>query len=110
MGRGPIFWDPHPRPVAETHCSPVVTPRNQEPTMSLPHADHKPDRDVQEIEVQQADEKNFERDLVSNDKDLMNEAFAAEDAEHNMGMLEAVRAYPMACFWAFIMAFTIVSG
>lgn len=78
--------------------------------MSLPHADHKPDRDVQEIEVQQADEKNFERDLVSNDKDLMNEAFAAEDAEHNMGMLEAVRAYPMACFWAFIMAFTIVSG
>lgn len=40
-----------------------------------------------------------------------NKAYAieAENAEHNMGVLEAVRAYPMATFWAFIMSFTIVS-
>jgi SP family general alpha glucoside:H+ symporter-like MFS transporter len=37
------------------------------------------------------------------------EAMEAEAAEHNMGLLEAVRAYPMACFWAFVMSFTIVS-
>ena len=36
-------------------------------------------------------------------------AFAAENAEHSMTVLEAARAYPMACFWAFIMSFCIVS-
>jgi SP family general alpha glucoside:H+ symporter-like MFS transporter len=36
------------------------------------------------------------------------DAVEAENAEHNMGVLEAVRAYPMASFWAFIMSFTIV--
>lgn len=35
-------------------------------------------------------------------------AIEAENAEHNMTVLEAVRAYPMASFWAFIMSFTIV--
>ncbi|KAF2968352.1 hypothetical protein GQX73_g5200 [Xylaria multiplex] len=35
-------------------------------------------------------------------------AVEAENAEHNMGVLEAVRAYPMATFWAFIMSFTII--
>lgn len=38
------------------------------------------------------------------------EAMEAEAAEHNMGLMEAVRAYPMACFWAFVMSFTIVSS
>lgn len=37
------------------------------------------------------------------------DAVEAENAEHNMTVLEAVRAYPMASFWAFIMSFTIVS-
>jgi hypothetical protein len=36
------------------------------------------------------------------------EAQAQETLEHNMTIREAVEAYPMACFWAFIMAFTIV--
>lgn len=35
-------------------------------------------------------------------------AMEAEDMEHNMGVLEAVRAYPMASFWAFVMSCTIV--
>ncbi|OXG99758.1 MFS transporter, SP family, general alpha glucoside:H+ symporter [Cryptococcus neoformans A1-35-8] len=34
-------------------------------------------------------------------------AMEAENAEHAMTVLEAVRAYPMACFWAFIMSFCI---
>jgi hypothetical protein len=37
------------------------------------------------------------------------DAVEAENAEHNMGVLEAIRAYPMASFWAFVMSFTIVS-
>ncbi|KEY74987.1 hypothetical protein S7711_01333 [Stachybotrys chartarum IBT 7711] len=35
-------------------------------------------------------------------------AIEAEAAEHNMGVLEAVKQYPMATFWAFVMSFTIV--
>jgi SP family general alpha glucoside:H+ symporter-like MFS transporter len=35
-------------------------------------------------------------------------AIEAENAEHDMGVLEAVRAYPMAALWAFVMSCTIV--
>jgi SP family general alpha glucoside:H+ symporter-like MFS transporter len=35
-------------------------------------------------------------------------AIAAENVEHSMTVIEAVKAYPMASFWAFIMSFTIV--
>lgn len=41
-------------------------------------------------------------------KDYKAGAVEAENAEHNMGVLEAVRAYPMASFWAFVMSFTII--
>lgn len=41
--------------------------------------------------------------------DYKADAIEAENAEHNMGVLQAVRAYPMASFWAFVMSFTIVS-
>lgn len=40
--------------------------------------------------------------------DYKADAIEAENAEHNMGVLEAVRAYPMASFWAFVMSCTIV--
>lgn len=36
-------------------------------------------------------------------------AIEAENAEHNMTVLQAVRAYPMASFWAFVMSCTIAS-
>lgn len=48
---------------------------------------------------------------VSHFKDAANfkaDAVEAENAEHSMTVLQAVKAYPMACFWAFIMSFTIV--
>lgn len=35
-------------------------------------------------------------------------AIDAENIEHQMTVLEAVRAYPAASFWAFIMSCTIV--
>jgi hypothetical protein len=37
-------------------------------------------------------------------------AIDAENAEHRMGVLEAVRAYPAASWWAFVMSCTIVSS
>lgn len=36
-------------------------------------------------------------------------AIEAENAEHNMTVLQAVKAYPMASFWAFVMSCCIVS-
>lgn len=36
-------------------------------------------------------------------------AIDAENIEHRMGVLEAVRAYPAASWWAFVMSCTIVS-
>lgn len=43
------------------------------------------------------------------DADLMNDAFDGENEEHNQGLWQAVKTHPKACFWAFIMCFTIVS-
>lgn len=37
-------------------------------------------------------------------------AINAEDIEHNMTVLEAVKAYPAASWWAFVMSCTIVSS
>ena len=35
-------------------------------------------------------------------------AVEAENAEHDMGVLQAVQNYPMAALWAFVMSCTIV--
>ncbi len=51
----------------------------------------------------------FDLDQDGASKEFKASAIKAENAEHNMGVLEAVRAYPMASFWAFVMSFTIVS-
>lgn len=54
-----------------------------------------------------------EHDAVFSEKADINDfkasAIEAENAEHNMTVLQAVRAYPMASFWAFIISCTIVS-
>ena len=42
-------------------------------------------------------------------KDFKADAIRAEEEEHNMTVLETVKAYPMASFWAFVMSCTIVS-
>jgi len=41
--------------------------------------------------------------------DYKADAVEAENMEHKMGVLEAVRAYPMAATWALVMSSTIVS-
>lgn len=39
---------------------------------------------------------------------LMSDAFDGETREHEMGVWEAAKSHPWACFWAFVMCFTIV--
>lgn len=41
-------------------------------------------------------------------RDFKADAIEAEAAEQAMTVMQAVKAYPMACFWAFIMSFTII--
>ncbi|KAI9662970.1 MAG: hypothetical protein M1821_008017 [Bathelium mastoideum] len=53
-------------------------------------------------------EKNIHNSEVLVDQDLMTSAFDGENREHEMGLWEAVKQHPMACFWAFIFCFTIV--
>lgn len=76
-----------------------------------------------EVRIENADDNNLDEkaDHTLNEKadykldekskvaDYKADAIEAENAEHNMTVLEAVRAYPMASFWAFVMSFTIVS-
>lgn len=42
-------------------------------------------------------------------QDFKTDAIEAENAEFQMGVIECVKAYPMAATWAFIMSCTIVS-
>jgi hypothetical protein len=78
--------------------------------MSNP-VDSKSYGDAPEVEAAEAvsQEHGYDLDEKAKISDYKADAVEAENAEHNMGVLEAVREYPMASFWAFVMSFTIVS-
>lgn len=68
--------------------------------------------DALEVETEDAlsqAENAYKLDEKVSAADYKADAVEAENAEHNMGVLEAVRAYPMASFWAFVMSCTIVN-
>lgn len=79
--------------------------------MSDPVTDSKvgtgPDAEVEKAYSQH--ENVYDLDEKAKISDFKADAIEAENTEHNMGVLEAVRAYPMASFWAFVMSCTIVS-
>lgn len=54
-------------------------------------------------------EKDRKHSVVLDDPNLLSSAYDGENREHQMGVWEAVKLHPMACFWAFIFCFTIVS-
>lgn len=62
--------------------------------------------DLANVEVQHSEVKGVE---VLGNQDRMNEAFDGENQEHEEGVWAAAKNHPWACFWAFIMCFTIVS-
>ncbi|KAH6665293.1 putative sugar transporter [Plectosphaerella plurivora] len=47
-------------------------------------------------------------DEKTHDSNFKRDAIEAENAEHNLGVLQAVREYPMAATWAFVMSCTII--
>jgi SP family general alpha glucoside:H+ symporter-like MFS transporter len=65
-----------------------------------------------EIQTAPLSEKNNVEhvgDIKSDEANFRADAMEAENLEHNMTVMQAVKAYPMACTWAFIMSSTIVS-
>lgn len=66
-------------------------------------------RHDEEVDINNLQEKNVLQSEVLVNPDLMSDAFHGENREHEMGVWEALKTYPMACFWAFVMCFTIVS-
>ncbi|KAF2228963.1 sugar transporter [Viridothelium virens] len=50
----------------------------------------------------------YDLDEKAHIADYKADAIEAENAEHAMTVMQAVRAYPMASFWAFVMSFTII--
>lgn len=55
-----------------------------------------------------ADDHAYNLDKNAKASDYKAEAIEAENKEQKMGVIEAVRAYPMASLWAFVMSSTIV--
>jgi SP family general alpha glucoside:H+ symporter-like MFS transporter len=65
---------------------------------------------IDEKRDEEMHEKGVQHQETLSDKDLMANAYEAENREHEMGLWEAIKDHPMACFWAFIFCFTIVSS
>lgn len=63
-------------------------------------------------EMHEADEKVERQNSVYSAQvkvsDYKADAIEAEKAEHDMTVIQAVKAYPMAAFWAFVMSSMIV--
>ena len=66
-------------------------------------------QDDSHVEVEDLKEKSIRHSEVLVNADLMTEAYRGENDEHEMSLWESVKSHPMACMWAFIFCFTIVS-
>jgi hypothetical protein len=60
-----------------------------------------------DVDIQQLKEKDTLHSEILVNKDLMTDAFQGEDSEHNQTVWQAVLSHKMACFWAFVMCFTM---
>lgn len=62
------------------------------------------------VDEQRVEEARADNSSIYAEKGNVDRAGAieAENQEHTLGVLAAVRAYPMASFWAFVMSSTIV--
>lgn len=63
----------------------------------------------EQIEAQHTNVDSFHNESEKVDYDRGG-AIEAEKLEHNMSVLEAVKTYPAASWWAFVMSATIVSS
>lgn len=86
--------------LSHNHNDMEAAPRANDEIQAAPYVDTN-NYNSEKNQVEHVDlktEANFRADAIE-----------AENAEHAMTVMQAAKAYPMACFWAFIMSFTIVS-
>jgi SP family general alpha glucoside:H+ symporter-like MFS transporter len=74
---------------------------------SIEHKSYANDAQIEKAIIPADDSANL--DLNAKAADYKLAAMEAEAVEHNMGVLQAVKQYPMAALWAFVMSCTIVS-
>lgn len=60
-----------------------------------------------DVNIEQLKEKDTLHSEILVNKELMTDAFLGEDAEHSQTVWQAVKSHKMACFWAFVMCFTM---
>ena len=60
--------------------------------------------------VENGFDTTYDLDEKAKFSDYKTDAIEAENEEHSMTVMDAVKAYPMATFWAFVMSATIVSS
>ena len=77
--------------------------------MAKPVDSKSPDSDPEVKGHETQVEHGHELDEKTRAADFKADAVEAENAEINLGVIDAVKAYPMATLWAFIMSCTIVS-
>jgi SP family general alpha glucoside:H+ symporter-like MFS transporter len=65
------------------------------------------DAQIEKAIIPADDSANLDKNAKAADYKLA--AMDAEAAEHNMGVIQAVKQYPMAATWAVVMSCTIVS-
>lgn len=77
---------------------------------SKPEVVERKDVEHQDDAYRQGSKVDVHQSEVLADSDLMNDAVDGENREHAQGLWAAVKTHPMACIWAFIFCFTIVSS
>jgi SP family general alpha glucoside:H+ symporter-like MFS transporter len=68
-----------------------------------------PHRGTDNVHLSEKNTVEHVGDIKTDEANFRADAMEAENVEHAMTVTQAARAYPMACFWAFIMSSTIVS-
>ncbi|KAM0281203.1 hypothetical protein ACHAQH_003633 [Verticillium albo-atrum] len=76
--------------------------------MSNPVDSKAPKGDLEVMGHETTIENNYDLDEKARVADYRADAIEAENNEHNMGVVEAAKAYPMATLWAFVMSCTII--
>jgi len=69
----------------------------------------RPDADMETKGHEAQVEHAYDSDEKTRAADMKADAVEAENAEHRLGVISAVKGYPMAATWAFIISCTIVS-
>jgi hypothetical protein len=90
---------------SDCHFS-LLTASLKRPTATMSSTGVEPTKHY-DVDIQQLKEKDTLHSEILVNKDLMTDAFQGEDSEHNQTVWQAVVSHKMACFWAFVMCFTM---